>query len=327
MNENHDLLERMALRSLDLRYSTQPELKNVKIDNLNQQNEYKIIINQKIRLNDNNSLDKTSQARWNRQINHPLINQKKIKDCKIAVFGCGGIGCNVLLGLSYAGVEQFQLIDNDIIERSNLNRQTLYDMRDLYKKKVKMAGKRLLEINPEIEIQLHDMRIDYTEALNLLNDKSPRIPKSMQKISAIIDDSDYIVNAVDLNGAPYLINDLCVINKKPYYWGGVNHYSGEVFSYIPNSNSGCLRCVFGPEFLLSKKKFLRYRTKKEFCFPSANVASTVIITGNLMAEMIIKDINGIKNDCKGKYVIYNGYNMTFNKIHINRIKICECQNF
>ena len=129
---------------MDLRYHKQPKLKEIKKALLFRQTQYKEIIDQNKRVHDNNKLNLIEQERWNRQLFHPLLNQKKIKNARVVVFGCGGIGSNALMGLIYSGVQNFKIIDFDSIALSNLNRQTLYIPRDVKFVKSIKAKERLL---------------------------------------------------------------------------------------------------------------------------------------------------------------------------------------
>ena len=314
----------MLDKVLEMRYNNQPELKEIKMNLLTRQIHYKEILDQDKRTQDNDLLNDIDKYRWDRQIRHPLLNQKKIKDAHVVVFGCGGIGSNVLIGLVYSGVHNFELIDYDKIEISNLNRQTLYIPEDINETKVEKAKIRLLNINPNINIKSHNFELNYPVDSNLLRINESNYTKTIKKVNELIKGADYIVNAVDYKGAQYLINDLCIKNKKPYYWGVVNHFLGEIFSYHPYKKGACLRCIFSSENLLNKNQFLRYKTK-ENSIAGVNLGSTVITTGSLISELIIHDICGINNPFHGNYCIYDAYNFQFIKVPIIINLDCECQ--
>ena len=149
---------KLLKRLMDLRYHKQAMLKEIKTQLLIRQINYNKIINQELRNQDNSSLSPLERKRWSRQISHIVINQKKIKEARVVVFGVGGIGSNALMGLIYSGVHNFKIIDFDIVELSNLNRQTLYTPDDIGSLKIEMAKKRLLEINPHITVEIYNIK-------------------------------------------------------------------------------------------------------------------------------------------------------------------------
>lgn len=312
---------------MDLRYSKQPKLKEIKAKLLTRQIKYREMVNQDYRIKDNNTLDKLDKKRWSRQLSHGLINQKRIKDARIVVFGVGGIGSNVLMGLIYSGVHNFKVIDYDIVKLSNLNRQTLYVPSDIGSLKIEKAEERLLNINPNISIESYNIKIDYPKELNVLNLKEKEFNDDITKINDLIKWGDIIVNTLDFQGAPYLINDLCVINRKPYYWGGVNHFLGEIYSFYPKNNAACLRCIFGRSDFINKSQFLRYKEKEKNLSKGINVGATVIGTGNIISEMIIHDICGIDTFSHGHYIIYDAYEFKIKEIPIEIDNDCQCLDF
>jgi len=250
---------KLLKRLMDLRYHKQAMLKEIKTQLLIRQINYNKIINQELRNQDNSSLSPLERKRWSRQISHSVIKQKKIKEARVVVFGVGGIGSNALMGLIYSGVHNFKIIDFDIVELSNLNRQTLYTPDDIGSLKIEMAKKRLLEINPHITVEIYNIKIDYPENVNVLHMNENEYPDEISNINDIIKLGDFIVNALDYQGAPYLISDLCVKNHKPFYWAGVNHSIGEIYIFSPVNKTACLRCIFGPSDFINKDQFLRYR--------------------------------------------------------------------
>jgi molybdopterin/thiamine biosynthesis adenylyltransferase len=325
-NGNKQFIQKIMNTIIGLRYKKQPKLKEIKEKLLLRQMKYEEFVDQDLRNEDIEKLETIEKERWNRQIHHPLLNQKRIKDAKVVVFGCGGIGSNVLIGLIYSGVHYFKIIDFDKIKLSNLNRQTLFIPEDVNKHKINKAKERLLQINPEVSVETYNLELNYPLELNLLNLDEKGYPKDIIKVDKLIKWGDYIVNAVDYKGAPYMINDLCVKNQKPYYWGGVNHFLGEIYSFFPKEKTSCLRCIFGQTDFLNKTAFLRYRTKKDF-FKGVNLGTTVIATGNFISELIIHDICGIKNLIHGHYFIFDSYNFEIIKIPLEIDNKCECQKF
>lgn len=287
------------------------------------QYDYYKIIDQDMRSRNNAMLNKKDLERWDRQIFHPLIDQKKIQDARIVVFGVGGIGSSVLMGLIYSGVHKFILVDYDIIELSNLNRQILYTPEDVGKKKVQVAKDRLLKINPNAIIEIHDIKLDYPKELDILKIDKVKYSREIDTINKLIKQGEYIVNSLDLFGAPYLINDLCIKNKKPFCWGVVNQTCGEFYSYYPEKTA-CLRCIFN-------QKFLRFRTNKQTIITplkkTGNIGDVVITTGSIMSQSIINDICQYKNSSHGHYVIVDLFNYEIIKVPIVPYTQCQCKEY
>jgi len=318
-----DLRKMITKKNIEKRYFKQSKLKEVKLKIFLRQYEYYQLIEQTIRNQNNTMLNDDDIERWDRQISHPLIDQKKIRDARVVVFGVGGIGTNVLLGLIYSGVHNFILIDHDKIELSNLNRQTLYTPEDIGKIKVKKAKERLLKINPNANIEIHNININYPKELNILEINEAEYLRDIDEINKIIKTNDYIINALDLFGAPYLINDLCIKNRKPFYWGVVNQTTGDLFNYYPEETA-CLRCIFGD-------KYLRFRTNKQSVFNSlkktGNIGDVVIATGSIISQNIINDICGYINSSRGHFIIVDLFNYEIIKIPVIPHKQCQCRKY
>lgn len=303
-----------------LRYFKQPLLHKFKAEQFLEIERLFENFNPKMR---NNTLTGYEKERWDRHLEHPLLVQEKIKNSKIVIFGLGGIGSNVLLNLVYSGVYNYKLIDHDIVELSNLNRQTLYVPNDIGKLKSEKATKRLLKINPNINVKSYNLKLDYPIEINLLR-RNYDIPKiDYSKIEKLIKWGDIIVNALDYYGAPYLISDLCVKHKKPFFWGGVVYSYGVIYNYSPE-NTACLRCIFGQNNFFDNRQIQRYRTPQDRKSLGAVLGSTAIITGNLIGGMIINDLCNLKTENHGKYIVVNTNKFEIDKISLNKYVNCEC---
>lgn len=311
---------------MEYRYRNQPKLKKIKKKLLSRQANYSKIYDVNSITKDNLELDPKEKDRWIRQIRNTILNQSKIKNARIVVFGCGGIGSNVLIGLSYFGVYNFKIIDFDNVELTNLNQQTLYIPKDVGELKVNKARERLLQINPNINIESYNLKLDYPIELNLLNLKEVEYPENISKINEIVKWGDYIVCVSDYFGAPYLINDLCVKNRKPFYWGVCNYFLGDIYSFFPKEKTACLRCIFGPTDFSNKTEFFRYNTPDSL-YKAINLGSTNMLTGIFISEMIIKDVCEIRNTVHGQYIIYDGYEFEINKIPIKINNDCGCLSY
>jgi adenylyltransferase/sulfurtransferase len=148
-------------------------------------------------------------------------NQLKLRDAKILVVGAGGLGCPALLYLAAAGVGSIGIVDSDVLEISNLQRQVLYTVSDLGRNKAEAAVKRLALLNPLISLKSHPLRLNSQNALQ------------------IIGDYDVVLDGTDNFPTRYLINDACVLLSKPFVYASILKYEGQaaVFNFR-NSEGG-----------------------------------------------------------------------------------------
>ncbi|MBD3352681.1 MAG: hypothetical protein GF364_14435 [Candidatus Lokiarchaeota archaeon] len=311
--------------NMDIRYKKQPKLRDLIKDIYSRIYKTIELVNSEEIDAHNELLSKTQKKRWNRHLIHPLIDQKKIIDTRIVCFGVGGIGSNILLGLSYSGVSNYKIIDSDTIELSNLNRQTFYNPKHIGESKVKRAEKTMKLINPDINIKSFDMQINYPKNIEILEMDEKDYPENIKKIDKLIKWGDYIINAVDYLGSPYLINDLCIKNKKPYYWGVVDSFMGKIFSYYPDKKHACLRCLFDSEGIHKDEIYLRYKEFNEDTPKNPNSGIIAINTGVLMANMIINNICKINDETSNKFLVFDAMRMQLFKIQMIIDNTCLCQ--
>lgn len=320
--EPKSLIKKYFKHSTKLLLPKQPKLRKHQLKYLIELNLFFSQIDQSKKRKDNNVLNTYEKERWVKHLNHPLINQKKIHDTKIVVFGLGGIGSNTLIGLLYNGIKNIKIVDYDKVGFSNLNRQILYKPKDVGQLKYEVAKKRLLDINPNIDIQAYNFKIKYPLTANILNNNNKDVPKEIQEIEELIKWGDIIINAVDYYGAPYLINDLCIRNSKPYYWGGGGYIESHVFSFSPQKKTPCLRCIYN-----SSQEVYRYRTSNIEGVGESVLGSTIMIAGNMIVNLILSDINNLNHDNYGKYLIFDNYKLTLQKIPLKRNKYCFCGQY
>lgn len=154
-----------------------------------------------------------------------LEGQLKLKRAKVLVIGAGGLGCPILQYLSAAGVGSIGIIDNDVVEQSNLQRQILYTHQDIGKNKAESAFKRLQLLNPYIEFDVYKTRLTKDNALDLF-----------EKYDIVIDGTDNFPTK-------YLINDAAVLVKKPVVFGSIYKFEGQV-SVFNYKNGPTYRCLY-----------------------------------------------------------------------------------
>lgn len=169
--------------------------------------------------------------RYERQILLPEIGregQSKLKQSRVLIIGVGGLGTPVLQYLSAGGVGHIGIVDHDLVAESNLQRQILFGSSDLGKLKTIIARERLSALNPDVEFNIHNLKITSENAVK------------------IIRDYDLIFDATDNFPTRYLINDACVMLDKPWIYGAVYVYEGQV-SVFNHQGGPTLRCLFPEE--------------------------------------------------------------------------------
>lgn len=173
------------------------------------------------------NLSDRDKIRYNRQImiqNFGEEGQKKLKSTKALVAGAGGLGSPVSVYLAEAGVGSLKIVDNDVVEISNLNRQILYTERDIGENKDTLAGKTLKELNQDINIETVNQEI---------NEES---------ISQLVEDCDLIVDCMDNYPTRYILNETAVEKGIPLFHAAVRGMNGQATTIVPGETP-CLRCV------------------------------------------------------------------------------------
>ncbi len=173
-------------------------------------------------------LSAKEQRRYIRQIMLPEIGEKGqilLKHSRILVIGVGGLGTPILQYLSAGGVGHIGIVDNDLVNESNLQRQILFGINDLGKLKSIIAKDRLSKLNPDINFEIFNFRLGKENILELVRDH------------------DLVFDATDNFSTRYLINDACVVGGKPWIYGAVYMYEGQV-SVFNYKNGPTLRCLY-----------------------------------------------------------------------------------
>lgn len=166
--------------------------------------------------------------RYARHLVMPEIGEKgqnRLRDAKVLVVGCGGLGAPVSLYLAAAGIGEIGLIDGDVVDLSNLQRQVLYKTSDVGQKKAEIAKQRLIDLNPNCKVTSYNCMLNNTN------------------IREIFENYDYIVDATDNFSARYLISDACVIFNKIHIYGAVFRFVGQV-SVFDSRKGATYRTVF-----------------------------------------------------------------------------------
>ena len=154
-----------------------------------------------------------------------MAGQKRLKNAKVLAVGAGGLGSPVLMYLAAAGVGTLGIIEFDVVDESNLQRQVIHGQSDIGRPKAESARDTIKEVNPLIDVVLHEVRLDSSNVME------------------IFADYDLIVDGTDNFATRYLVNDACVLLNKPYVWGSIYRFDGQA-SVFWSEYGPCYRCLY-----------------------------------------------------------------------------------
>lgn len=224
-----------------------------------------------------------------------LEGQRKLKNAAVLIVGSGGLGSPAALYLAAAGVGHIGLVDYDVVELSNLQRQVIHSTETLGKRKVDSARQRLLELNPTIEVEPYD---------------EPFIAQNAPRIAA---DYQIILDGTDNFPTRYLINDLCALTQKAFVYGAVYRFEGQV-GVFDVRHGPCYRCIFAapPPPELSPT-----------CADAGVFGVLPGIIGLLQAAETIKLILEIGQPLTAKLLFFDALEMRFDTIHAQKNPHCK----
>ena len=239
-----------------------------------------------------NSLNADEQERYQKHLTLEEIGsegQLKLKNSSVLCLGAGGLGSSVLIYLAAAGIGKIGIVDNDHVEKSNLQRQIVHETNAIGNLKIDSAKKRIIGLNPNIEVITFNTRI------------------TTENVLEIIQEFDVICDCSDNFGTRYLINDACLIINKPLVFGSVQGFEGQVSVFNLNKNSPNLRDLL-PE---SPSK-----NDIPSCAEYGVVGVATGLIGILQVNEIIKIILKKGEILDGKILIFNLLNMNMKKLHL-----------
>jgi len=242
--------------------------------------------------------------KYNRHIIMPeigLAGQLKLKNAKILVVGAGGLGSPVLYYLNSAGIGTIGIIEYDVVSETNLQRQILFSHQDLGKQKSETAFQKLKEQNPDTIFNIYDLILNKENALS------------------IIKKYDLVVDCSDNFSTRYLVNDACVILNKPFVFGALYKFEGQV-SVFNYKNGATYRCLF-PDVPKNDDVLT--------CSQVGVLGIVAGIIGTIQANEAIKVILEIGDILTGKLFLFNALTMETNLINFSKsdIKITKLQNY
>ena len=234
--------------------------------------------------------------RYSRHIIMPQVGsagQRKILGSKVLIVGAGGLGSPVALYLALAGVGTLGLVDFDVVDLTNLQRQILHQNKDVGRKKVDSARETLESYNPDVDVVTHEMPLTSDNAIE------------------IISQYDIVVNGADNFAARYLVNDACVFLKKPLIDGSILLFEGQSTVYLPGK--GCYRCLYPdppPPGMVPS------------CAEAGVLGALCGLVGSIQASETLKLILGVGESLNGRLLIMDALNMEMRTFKIRRDPKC-----
>ena len=235
--------------------------------------------------------------RYSRQIMLEEIGyqgQLKLKQSKVCVVGVGGLGNPIVTRLAAMGVGTLRIVDRDVIELSNLHRQTMFNEDDVGQVKVETAAKKLRKLNPDIVVEELPISINDYTALD------------------VVDGCDVVVDALDSVDARYALNKACIEKKIPFVTGAAVGVTGQSFTILPKE-SACYHCLFP--------------SLDEDCMPTCSIEgvhpSILSIVGGIEVSEAVKIITGKEPSLKNKVLHIDLENLIFNFTKVSRVEECS----
>lgn len=223
-----------------------------------------------------------------------LAGQRKLKAASVLLVGTGGLGSPLALYLAAAGIGKIGIVDYDVVDSSNLQRQVIHDSGRLGLLKVESARQRMLALNPYIEVQA------FNEVF------------SSENAERIAQGYDILVDGTDNFPTRYLINDLCVFTRRPYVYGSIFRFEGQI-SVFDARTGPCYRCLF-PE--------PPPPGSVPTCAEGGVFGVLPGTVGTIQATEVIKLILGIGEPLIGKLVLYDALDMSFTSVNLRKNQRC-----
>lgn len=212
-----------------------------------------------------------------------FAGQKKLLQSKALVIGAGGLGSAALMYLASAGIGVIGIADFDKVGLSNLQRQVIYGACDVGEYKTRSAEKFVKRLNPDVNVILHNGKM------------------TVDNIQSVISPYDFILDCTDRFESKFLINDACVLSKKPYSHAGIVKFEGQIMTYVPDKGP-CLRCLLGG---------VPPAEDTVTCSSAGVLGAAVGVMGSLQAIEAVKYLLGIGDLLVGKVLRFDGLKMKF----------------
>lgn len=223
-----------------------------------------------------------------------MAGQQRLMNARVLCVGAGGLGSPALMYLAAAGVGTLGIVEFDTVDESNLQRQIIHGQSDIGKSKALSAKEKIAEINPNVNVIVHEIRLDTDNVID------------------IFAQYDLIVDGTDNFATRYLVNDACVLLKKPYVWGSIYRFDGQA-SVFWAEYGPCYRCLYPeppPPGMVPS------------CAEGGVLGVLCASIGSIQTTEAIKLITGIGEPLIGQLMIYDALEMTYRKIKVRKDPKC-----
>jgi adenylyltransferase/sulfurtransferase len=223
-----------------------------------------------------------------------MAGQQRLMNAKVLCVGAGGLGSPALMYLAAAGVGTLGIVEFDTVDESNLQRQIIHGQSDIGKSKAISAKEKIAEINPNVNVVVHEVRLD------------------TDNVMEIFSQYDLIVDGTDNFATRYLVNDACVLLKKPYVWGSIYRFDGQA-SVFWAEYGPCYRCLYPeppPPGMVPS------------CAEGGVLGVLCASIGSIQTTEAIKLITGIGEPLIGQLMIYDALEMSYRKIKVRKDPKC-----
>jgi adenylyltransferase/sulfurtransferase len=243
------------------------------------------------------SLSIEEVRRYSRHLIIPDVamdGQKRLKNAKVLCIGAGGLGSPALMYLAAAGVGTLGVVEFDVVDESNLQRQVIHGQHDIGRSKAESARDSISEINPLIQVNLHEERLDSSNVMDLFAQY------------------DLIVDGTDNFATRYLVNDACVLLGKPYVWGSIYRFDGQAAVFWAE-HGPCYRCLYPeppPPGMVPS------------CAEGGVLGVLCASVGSMQVTEAIKLITGIGEPLLGSVMVYDALEMNYRKIRVRKDPNC-----
>jgi adenylyltransferase/sulfurtransferase len=223
-----------------------------------------------------------------------MAGQQRLMNAKVLCVGAGGLGSPALMYLAAAGGGTLGIVEFDTVDESNLQRQIIHGQSDIGKSKALSAKEKIAEINPYVNVILHETRLDNSNFMEIFSQY------------------DIIVDGTDNFATRYLVNDACVLLKKPYVWGSIYRFDGQA-SVFWAEYGPCYRCLYPeppPPGMVPS------------CAEGGVLGVLCATIGSIQTTEAIKVLTGIGEPLIGSLMVYDALDMTFRKIKVRKDPNC-----
>jgi adenylyltransferase/sulfurtransferase len=223
-----------------------------------------------------------------------MAGQQRLMNAKVLWVGAGGLGSPALMYLAAAGVGTIGIVEFDTVDESNLQRQIIHGQSDIGKSKAQSAKEKISVINPYVQVVTHEVRLDNSN------------------VKEIFSQYDIIVDGTDNFATRYLVNDACVLLKKPYVWGSIYRFDGQA-SVFWAEYGPCYRCLYPeppPPGMVPS------------CAEGGVLGVLCATIGSIQTTEAIKVITGVGEPMIGSLMIYDALEMSFRKIKVRKDPNC-----